>query len=415
MTLGGLPFAPSPEVLGFDADRLGALDGYMSGMVEAGIVAGTSTLLMRHGQIVAFNTFGKARLGDEAALARDAIFRIYSMTKPVTGVAMMILFEEGRWRLDDPVTDVLPELAGQKVFAGLAPDGTLLTQDAIRPPTMRELMSHTTGLGYGLFDVHPIERAYREAGVMMANSHEDLVRRAATIPLMFQPGTEWFYSIATDLQALVVERLSGQTFGDFLHTRIFAPLGMVDTGFHVPADQVHRPTEMYSGDGKGGLKAATEAFDMPINDYTHPPRFEGGGGGLVSTAIDYARFCQMILNKGELDGVRVVSSASIDLMATNVIPDAVLNTTNPLRLLPFNPAFGFGLDFAVVIDPQALGAVEGQGTLSWGGGGGTWFWIDPENDLIFVGMIQRMADPVSSEFRARARTLTYAALTQPEK
>ena len=415
MTLGGLPFAPSPEVLGFDADRLGALDGYMSGMVEAGMVAGTSTLLMRHGQIVAFNTFGKARLGDEAALARDAIFRIYSMTKPVTGVAMMILFEEGRWRLDDPITDVLPELAGQKVFAGLAPDGTMLTQDAIRPPTMRELMSHTTGLGYGLFDVHPIERAYREAGVMMANSHEDLVRRAATIPLMFQPGTEWFYSIATDLQALVVERLSGQTFGEFLRTRIFAPLGMVDTGFHVPTDQVHRLTEMYSGDGKGGLKAATEAFDMPINDYTHPPRFEGGGGGLVSTAIDYARFCQMILNKGELDGVRVVASASIDLMATNVIPDAVLNTTNPLRLLPFNPAFGFGLDFAVVIDPQALGAVEGKGTLSWGGGGGTWFWIDTENDLIFFGMIQRMADPVSSEFRARARTLTYAALTHPEK
>ncbi|WP_426016999.1 serine hydrolase domain-containing protein [Brevundimonas sp. DWR2-3-1b1] len=415
MTLGGLPFAPSPEMLGFDADRLGALDGYMSGMVEAALVAGTSTLLMRHGQVAAFNTFGKARLGDEAALAHDALFRIYSMTKPITGVAMMILFEEGRWRLDDPITDVLPELTGQKVFAGLAPDGTMLNQDAIRPPTMRELMSHTAGLGYGLFDVHPIERAYREAGVMMANSHDDLVRRAAAIPLMFQPGTEWFYSIATDLQALVIERLSGQTFGDFLKTRIFEPLGMVDTGFHVPPDQVHRLTEMYSDDGKGGLKAATEAFDMPINDYTRPPRFESGGGGLVSTAIDYARFCQMILNKGELDGARILSSASTDLMATNVIPDAVLNTANPLRLLPFNPAFGFGLDFAVLIDPQALDAVEGKGTLSWGGGGGTWFWIDPENDLIFVGMIQRMADPVSSEFRARARALTYAALTHPEK
>jgi len=415
MTLGGLPFAPSPEMLGFDADRLGALDGYMSGMVEAGLVAGTSTLLMRHGQVAAFNTFGKARLGDEAALAHDALFRIFSMTKPITGVAMMILFEEGRWRLDDPITDVLPELTGQKVFAGLGRDGTMLTQDAVRPPTMRELMSHTAGLGYGLFDVHPIERAYREAGVMMANSHDDLVRRAATIPLMFQPGTEWFYSIATDLQALVVERLSGQTFGDFLKTRIFQPLDMVDTGFHVPADQHHRLTAMYSGDGKGGLEVATEAFDMPINDYTRPPRFESGGGGLVSTAIDYARFCQMILNKGELDRVRILSSASIDLMASNVIPDAVLNTTNPLRLLPFNPAFGFGLDFAVMIDPQALGAVEGKGTLSWGGGGGTWFWIDPDNDLIFVGMIQRMADPVSSEFRARARALTYAALTHPEK
>lgn len=415
MTLGGLPFAPSPEALGFDPDRLGALDGYMSGMVEAGRVAGTSTLLMRHGQVVSFSTFGKARLGDEAPLAQDALFRIYSMTKPITGIAMMILFEEGRWRLDDPVTNVLPELVGQKVFAGLGPDGTLLTQDALRPPTMRELMSHTAGLGYGLFDVHPIERAYRDAGVMMASSHDDLVRRAAAIPLMFQPGTEWFYSIATDLQALVIERLSGQTFGDFLRTRIFEPLGMPDTGFHVPADQVHRLTEMYSDDGEGGLKAATEAFDMPINDYTRPPRFESGGGGLVSTAVDYARFCQMVLNKGELDGVRILSSAGLDLMATNVIPDAVLNTTNPLRLLPFNPAFGFGLDFAVLIDPQALGAVEGQGTLSWGGGGGTWFWIDPENDLIFVGMIQRMADPISSEFRARARALAYAALTHPEK
>ena len=415
MTVGGLAFAVSPETLGFDSGRLAALDGYMSGMVETGMVAGTSTLLMRHGQVVAFNTFGKARLSDEAALARDAIFRIYSMTKPVTGLAMMILFEEGRWRLDDPITDVLPELVNQRVFAGMAPDGAMLTREAIRPPTMRELMSHTTGLGYGLFDVHPIERAYREAGVMMAHSHGDLVRRAATIPLMFQPGTEWFYSIATDLQAVVVERLSGLRFSDFLKARIFDPLHMVDTGFYVPPDQLHRLTEMYSDNGHGRLKVATEAFDMPINDYSRPPRFESGGGGLVSTAVDYARFCQMVLNKGELDGVRILSSASIDLMATNVVPDAVLNTVNPLRLLPFSPAFGFGLDFAVVIDPKTLGAVEGQGTLSWGGGGGTWFWIDPQNDLIFVGMIQRMADPVSNEFRAKARALTYAALTHPEK
>ena len=166
----------------------------------------------------------------------------------------------------------------------------------------------------------------------------------------------------------MVERLSGQTFGEFLRTRIFAPLGMVDTGFYVPADQVHRLTAMYSGDGKGGLKVATEAFDMPINDYTRPPRFEGGGGGLVSTAIDYARFCQMILNKGELDGVRIVSSARIDLMATNVIPDAVLNTANPLRLLPFNPAFGFGLDFAVVIDPPSARCGRRQGHVELGRG-----------------------------------------------
>lgn len=415
MTAGGLPFASSPEALGFDSRRLADLDGYMSGMIEAGLVAGTSTLLMRHGRIAAFTTFGHARLGDDAPLARDAIFRIYSMTKPVTGVAMMILFEQGLWRLDDPITDHLPEFRDQKVYAGLADDGAMRTVQADRPPTMRELMSHTAGFGYGLFDIHPIERAYREAGVMTADSHQQLVDRAARIPLMFQPGTEWFYSIAADLQAVVVERLSGMSFGDFLRTRIFAPLGMVDTGFQVPADQVHRLAEMYSDDGAGGLKVTTMAFDMPINDYTRPPRFEGGGGGLVSTAIDYARFCQMVLNRGQLDGVRVLKPETVDLMATNMVPEAVLNRFNPLRLLPFNPALTFGLDFAITEDPKRLGLSEGKGTLSWGGGGGTWFWIDPENDVVFVGLIQRMADPVSNEFRAKARTYTYAALTHPEK
>lgn len=415
MTVGGLPFASSPEALGFDSRRLADLDAYMSGMVEAGLAAGTSTLLMRHGQVAAFTTFGHARLGDDAPLARDALFRIYSMTKPVTGVAMMILFEQGLWRLDDPITDHLPEFAGQRVYAGLGGDGAMRTVEADRPPTMRELMSHTAGFGYGLFDIHPIERAYRQAGVMMAQGHQQLVDRAARIPLMFQPGTEWFYSIAADLQAVVVERLTGMTFGDFLRARIFAPLGMVDTGFQVPADQVHRLAEMYSDDGAGGLKVTTTAFDMPINDYTRPPRFEGGGGGLVSTAVDYARFCQMVLNRGALDGVRILRPETVDLMATNAVPEAVLDRFNPLRLLPFNPALTFGLDFAITEDPKRLGLSEGKGTLSWGGGGGTWFWIDPENDVVFVGLIQRMADPVSNEFRAKARTYTYAALTHPEK
>ncbi|RZI99305.1 MAG: class A beta-lactamase-related serine hydrolase [Brevundimonas sp.] len=415
MSDSGLPFASGPEALGFDPAGLGRLDDYMSGMVAAGKVAGTSTLVLRHGQVAAFTTFGKACLEDGAPLERDTLFRIYSMTKPITGVAMMMLFEDGRWRLDDPITDYLPEFIGQPVFTGVAETGALLSEPAERAPTMRELMSHTAGFGYGLFDVHPVERAYREAEVMMADSHEDMARRAARIPLMFQPGSEWFYSIATDLQALVVSRLSGQSFGAFLKTRVFDPLGMTDTGFHVPVDQLHRLAEIYCDDGAGGLRVATQAFDMPINDYARPPRFEGGGGGLVSTAMDYGRFCQMILNGGHLDGVRLLRTETVALMATNVVPDAVLNTRNPLRLLPFNPAFGFGLDFAIVLDPGVLGAPEGRGTLSWGGGGGTWFWIDPENDLIFIGLIQRLADPVSAEFRARARTLTYDALTHPEK
>jgi len=413
--VGGLPFAPDPEALGFDPERLAHLDAWKAQMVEAGQVAGVSTLLMRHGQVVDFNSCGRARLGGDASLAPDAIFRIYSMTKPVTGVALMILFEEGGWRLDDPITDHLPELADMRVFAGVDAAGDMITEDLSRPPTMRELMSHTAGFGYGLFDIHPVEREYRRSHVLQASSLDDLVQRVARIPLMFQPGSEWFYSVATDLQGVIVERLSGMGFGAFLQDRIFGPLGMVDTGFQTRPDNAHRLAAIYVDDGRGGLKPATEAFDMPINDFTRSPRFEGGGGGLVSTAADYARFCQMILNRGELDGARILSAASVDLMGQNVISDDVLATANPLRLLPFNSAFGFGLDFAVVMDPAALGLVEGRGTLSWGGGGGTWFWIDPENDLIFIGLIQRLADPVSAAFRVQARALVYAALTHPEK
>ncbi len=410
-----LPVAPSPEAVGFDSGRLARLDAYMAEMVEAGQVAGTSTLLMRHGQVVAFTTQGKTDLASDAPLGRDALFRIYSMTKPITGVALMILFEEGRWSLEDPITRFLPELQSLKVFAGLDADGDLLTTDAVRSPTMRELLSHTAGFGYGLFDVHPVERAYRDAGVLQADSLDDLAARVATLPLHFQPGGEWFYSVATDLQGLIVERISGQSFGDFLQTRIFDKLGMVDTGFQTRPDNIDRLAAIYCDDRAGGLRPATEAFDMPINDFTRPPRFESGGGGLVSTATDYARFCQMILNRGALNGVRILSPVAVALMGTNVVPDAVLAVANPMRLLPFNPAFGFGLDFAVALDPRRLGMVEGRGTLSWGGGGGTWFWIDPENDIVFVGLIQRMADPVSSAFRNRARTFVYQALTHPEK
>ena len=388
---------------------------WMADLVASGQIAGATTLLMRHGQIADFRTFGSAGLGGDQPLLPDALFRIYSMTKPVVSVAMMMLFEEGRWTPDDPITRFLPEFENQRVYAGVQATGSLATEPAFRAPTMRELMSHTSGLGYGLFDVHSVERAYREAGVLTADSLDDLARRAARIPLMFQPGTEWFYSVGSDLQGLIVERITGQSLGEFLQARIFGPLGMVDTAFRISPEKAERLVTLYADDGAGGLKPATHAFDIPVHDVTAPIAMESGGGGLVSTAIDYARFVQMILNGGTLDGVRLLAPETVNLMATNAIPDAVLETTNPLRLLPFNPAFGFGLGFSIVRDPKALGLSEGRGTLAWGGGGGTWFWIDPENDVVFVGLIQRVADPISQVFRGRARTLVYAALTRPEK
>ena len=410
----GFPVAARPEDLGFDSARLGRLDDYMGGMVEAGRVAGVTTLILRHGMVAAFRTHGSPVLGSETPLSPDAIFRIYSMTKPIAATAMMILFEEGHWVLDDPVTKFIPEFANLKVCAGIGPDGEMILEDAKRPPTMREVMSHTAGFAYGLFDFHPLERAYFANGIARPGGAQEFIDKVAAQPLMFQPGGEWFYSIASGILGVIVSRISGQSFGDFLQSRIFGPLGMVDTGFQTGADKAGRLVTFYQDDTQGGLKEVTKVLNAPINCFINPPPFEDGGGGLVSTVSDYARFAQMILNKGELDGVRILAPVTVELMSTNVIPDAVLATTNPMRLLPFNPAFGFGLGFSVMNDPRRLGSVEGRGTLAWGGMGGTWFWIDPENDLIFVGLIQRFADPISGEFRARARTFTYAALTRPE-
>ncbi len=411
----GLSITHRPEDLGFDSDRLARLDGYMADMVDTGRVAGVSTLILRHGKVAAHRTHGSAELGGDTPLSPDAIFRIYSMTKPIAATAMMILFEEGHWVLDDPITKFIPEFADLKVFAGVGPDGQMILEDAKRPPTIREVMSHTAGFAYGLFpDFHPLERAYLDNRIARPESTQAFIDSIAAQPLMFQPGAEWFYSVASGILGVIVSRISGQSFGDFLQQRIFAPLGMVDTGFQTRPDNAHRLVTFYQDDGEGGLKEVAEVLGAPINPFTAPPAFEDGGGGLVSTISDYARFAQMILNRGELDGVRILAPVTIELMATNVIADAVLATTNPLRLLPFNPAFGFGLGFSVMKDPRRLGSVEGRGTLAWGGMGGTWFWIDPENDLVFVGLIQRLADPISGEFRARARTFTYAALTRPE-
>ena len=411
---GGFELANSPEALGFDGERLSRLDAYMAGMVDAGRVAGVSTLILRHGRLVANRTHGRAALDAPEPLLPDAIFRIYSMTKPIAAAAMMILFEEGHWVLDDPVTKFIPEFADLKVCSGVGSDGQMIIEDAKRPPTMREVMSHTAGFAYGLFDFHPLERAYLAEGIARPGGDQEFIDKVAAQPLMFQPGTEWFYSIASGLLGVIISRISGQSFGDFLQTRIFAPLGMNDTAFQTRADNADRLVTFYQDDSQGGLKPVTEVLGAPINAFTAPPPFQDGGGGLVSTIGDYARFAQMILNKGELDGVRILAPVTVELMATNVIPDAVLATTNPMRLLPFNPAFGFGLGFSVFNDPRRMGSVEGRGTLAWGGMGGTWFWIDPDNDLVFVGLIQRLADPISGEFRAKARTFTYHALTRPE-
>ena len=408
--------APSPEALGFDAQRLAKLDAYMAKVVADGRVAGMSTLLARHGQVVSEKMYGVKSLATGAPLTRDTIFRLYSMSKPITGVAMMMLFEDGRWQLDDPVTRFVPEFKALKVMSGADENGRRSIQDMQRPPTMRELMSHTAGFGYGLSDQHPVDKLYREKGVLAANGLADMIKRTAEIPLMFQPGTKWSYSSAVDIQGYIVEKLSGQKFGDFLQRRIFTPLKMTDTAFYVSADKASRLSAVYAGNPKTGkIEEVTELFGGKLPTYLEPPAMESGGGGLVGTIGDYARFAQMVANKGELDGVRLLSPATVEMMGTNMIPASALVASNGNGVARFNEAVGFGLDFMVVNDPRAAGTLEGKGSMSWGGAAGTWFWVDPTNDVIFVGMIQRMGDTGGDPLGAMARTLTYQALTHPER
>lgn len=412
----GLSPAASPESVGFDSARLAKLDAYMAGTVAQGRVAGMTTLLARHGKIVSYKTYGKKSLATGAPMTQDAIFRIYSMTKPITGVAMMILFEEGKWRLDDPVTRYIPEFKNLKVMTGTDGNGKPILEDAKRPPTMREIMSHTAGFGYGLQDEHPVDKLYREKQVLGSSSLKEMIDRTATIPLVFQPGTSWRYSSSVDIQGAIVERLSGQTLGQFMEQRIFKPLKMNDTAFFVPAGKADRLAAVYMANKETKqIEEAKNIFGNDMPTYLTPPAMESGGGGLVGSTMDYARFAQMIANKGELDGVRLLSPASVELMGTNAIPKEALVSSNGSVGTRFNDAVGFGMDFMVVKDPRTAGTLEGKGTMSWGGAAGTWFWVDPTNDVIFVGMIQRMGGTGGDDLGGMARTLTYQALTHPEK
>lgn len=403
--------AAAPDAAGFSPERLKRLDAYMQGLVDQGHLPGAITMVARHGKIVSYETFGKRAIGG-APMTKDTLFRIYSQTKPVTGVAMMILFEEGKWRLDDPVTKFVPELVNLKVYKGQNADGTFITEPATRAPTMREIMSHTGGFAYGLRTDQPVEKAYRDSGLLGSKTQAEFLTTLAKLPLASQPGTEWRYSVSVDIQGLIVERLSGMSLADFMKSRIFDPLKMTDTAFWVPPAKSDRLAALYIPDPK--TRALKPADNFMVLDVTKPPAIASGGGGLVSTTADYARFAQMLLNDGQLDGARILAPGTIQLMASNHLSDIVMAAPDA----SFSPAkgVGFGLDFAVVTDPARDGTLQGEGTYSWGGAAGTWFWIDPKNDLFMLGMIHILAkeiDPALAKINDDAATLVYQALVDP--
>ena len=388
----------NPEVVGVSSERLRRLDAGMQRFVSESRLAGVTTLLARRGKLVNVNAFGKKDVRMSDPIQRDSIFRIYSMTKPVTGVAMMMLYEEGKWRLDDPVSRYIPEFAKLQVYTGDNPDGSMKLEDARRSMTMRELMTHSAGLGYVLNQTNPVDRLIiKEQILNHAAPLQAMIDKLAKTPLMAQPGTRWYYSIAVDVQGYLVEKISGQTFAEFLRTRIFDPLGMKDTGFYVPTAKLPRVARIHADAPNGSLAPPADNID----DFAVSPVGPSGGGGLFSTADDYLRFAQMLLNGGEFGGTRYLSPRTVQMMRTNHLQAEALKT--------MRPGTGWGLDFRVVMDAAAAGEPTNDGTFDWYGIGGTWFWIDPLSDLVFVGMIQHRGR-ANDEIRALSRNLVYQAL-----
>jgi CubicO group peptidase (beta-lactamase class C family) len=398
-----------PSTVGFSTERLTRLTDGMRKMVSDGRLAGIVTLVARHGKVVSFDAVGKQDVRKPDAMEKDSIFRIYSMTKPITGVAMMMLYEEGKWRLDDPVSKFIPEFRELKVHAGENPDGTPKLEDARRPMTMRELMTHSAGLGYGLSTANPVDRMYRDARVLDSGKPlQQMIDGLAKLPLLAQPGARWSYSIAVDVQGYLVEKLSGQKFDVFLKERIFDPLGMKDTSFHVPAAKLGRLARIH-GDGKaGGLEPPSDAppGGGVFADPTRPVLGPSGGGGLFSTAEDYLRFCQMMLDGGTFGGTRLLAPRTVEMMRTNHLQAEALRT--------YRPGQGFGLDFSVVMDAGQAGVPTPNGTYYWAGAAGTWFWIDPATDVVFIGMIQHRGSAVA-DVQGLSRNLTYQAIVEPSR
>jgi len=402
----------SVDVPVFSKAGIAALEETMGAYVAEGRLYGVHTRLVQKGEVVSDYYTGLRGLEGPVPVEDDTIYRIYSMTKPVTGVAMMMLYEEGKFELDDPVTKFVPEFENLKVLDGVNEDGTAILVDLERPPTMRELMSHTSGFAYGLSGVDPANAAFRDQKILESPDLQTFIDQVSGVPLLFQPGEAWFYSVGMDIQGYIIEKLSGQSFGDYLQSRMFEPLGMVDTGFFVPEEKYDRFSEVYGFDPETGAMVPVPFPGVMFKKET--VAFESGGGGLVSTMDDYGRFAQMLVNQGELDGVRILKPETIELMATNVLRDDQFLSSLGINQGDTYPGLGMGLTIGTVEDPSAVPSVIPAGSYFWSGAASTWFWVDPVNELYFIGMVQVFDNNNPKgplELRETSSAAVYGAMT----
>ena len=391
-----LPLA-TPESQGMSTERLARLHAELQRFVSEGKYAGLVSLLARNGRIVDWQAYGKRDLEAGLSMEKDTIARIYSMSKIVTSVAALILLEEARFKLDDPIGDYLPELAHMKVMTGGTAEKPLLA-DAKIPITIKHLFTHTSGLTYGFFDA-PVEKLYREAKLDDAASLPEFVERVSRLPLAQEPGERFNYSISTDILGALVEKVSGRPLGEFLEERVLRPLGMKDTGFSLPAAKWTRLAKIYKKGEDGRLQADKPVFGIEPRP---GPKLESGGAGLFSTTGDYARFLQMLLNGGQLDGVRILSRKTVELMTTNQVGTKI----------PWGPGAGFGLAFGTT-DRLGADGMASVGSYGWGGAYGSMYKVDPSQHLVMVFMIQQL--PNKSQVASRFPTLVYQALVEPNK
>lgn len=406
----GLPTA-RPEDEGFSPERLAYIDKFYSEKIDHGDMAGIVTLVSRHGKIVHFSALGYADIEKQTRMQKDTEFRLYSMTKAITSTALMTLYEEGLFQFDDPIAKYLPEFADLRVLR--TPDGPLdETVAPERPATIHDILRHTAGFTHGLSN-DKFDEQYAKADLFNLDiTLDEMMQRLAKIPLRYQPGTKWAYSVGPDVQARLVEVLSGMPFYEYLQKHIFDPLGMKDTGFWLGPDKADRLATVYWMKN-GKLTPLDEAHGHPegdlalyqpwsVNSYTVNHKRKGGSFGLVATAEDYWRFAQMILNGGELNGVRILSPRTVHFMGQDHL--------EPAGIPDFDKGSGFGLGFAVIENQAAAGTLISDGGLLWGGAATTRFWIDPKEDIVVIAMTQHVSAPAAGDAVAQLRTLVYSAL-----
>ncbi|MEO8308043.1 MAG: serine hydrolase domain-containing protein [Pseudomonadota bacterium] len=389
------------NISGMSAERLRRLDEHFHQLVDVGKIAGVVTWVARHDRVVHEDAYGMANIDAKRPMSKDSYFYVYSMTKPITSVALLMLYEEGRFQLSDPLARYLPELANLKLYTGDGHGGQMILGDPARQPTIEDVFRHTAGFLYGPAGKRSIDTAYRDANVL-GGTLAELTQRLGKLPLAYEPGSQWIYSVSHDVQARLVEVLSGMPFDEFVRKRIIQPLGLKHMVFGRPDALKDQFAVIYGVDADGKLKP-TGALDAP-GAATHVL----GGFSISATAADYGRFAQMLVHSGELDGVRLLSRKTIDLMDSNHLPPGVARGAAGGGTVRGE---GYGLGVRVVTDPAQAGNLTSAGTFGWSGAAGTHFFVDRSEDLVAVFMIQKMGTPDGAGMAAQFETLVYQAIT----